>query len=192
MLRRKEFYALWMTMLLGSLVGLGAIAITAPWAREVVGLSSGAAALAVSLLAVFNGVGRPVFGYLTDRLGLRTTALLSFGLIGIAAAALLLAPDDSVVIFALGFAVFWLLLGGWLAIAPAATARLFGPAHYAQNYGVVFQAYGLGAVVGTLFSGELHVIFGSYRAVLIPILGASAVGALISLLGFSRRTDTSG
>jgi MFS transporter, OFA family, oxalate/formate antiporter len=186
MLRRREFYALWVSLFLGSIIGLGAIAITAPWAQLVLGLSAGASAVAVSLLAVFNGVGRPLFGFVTDHLGLRRTALTAFCLSGIAAVALLAAPRESVAVFAVAFAVFWLLLGGWLAIAPAATAALFGPGHYSQNYGVVFQAYGLGAVAGTLFSGSLNAIFGSYRAVLWPILLLSAAGALVALWGFRR------
>lgn len=186
MIRRREFYALWLCLFLGSIIGLGAIAITAPWAQLVIGLSAGASAVAVSLLAVFNGVGRPLFGFITDHLGLRRTALVAFSLSGVAALTLLLGPRESVAVFAVAFAVFWLLLGGWLAIAPAATAALFGPGHYSQNYGVVFQAYGLGAVAGTLFSGSLNAIFGSYRAVLWPILLLSVTGALVALWGFRR------
>jgi MFS transporter, OFA family, oxalate/formate antiporter len=192
MLRRREFYALWVSLFLGSIIGLGAIAITAPWAQLVLGLSAGASAVAVSLLAVFNGVGRPLFGFVTDHLGLRRTALTAFCLSGIAAVALLAAPRESVAVFAVAFAVFWLLLGGWLAIAPAATAALFGPGHYSQNYGVVFQAYGLGAVAGTLFSGSLNAIFGSYRAVLWPILLLSVTGALVALWGFRRAPRSAG
>lgn len=191
MVRTPAFYALWISFLLASLVGLGAIAITAPWAQEVVGMSARSAAISVSLLATFNGIGRPVFGYLTDRIGLRATAIIAFLLIGTAAGGLLLGPQSSAALFIVAFAVFWLLLGGWLAIAPAATAALFGPAHYAVNYGIVFQAYGLGAVVGTLFSGELHDVFGSYRAVLLPIMGAAAIGLGIAWFAFPKRVQSS-
>lgn len=187
MVRRPAFYALWFTFLLGSLIGLGAIAITAPWAQQVVGLSGATAAVAVSLLAVFNGIGRPLFGALTDHFGVRQTAMLAFVLTGAAAGMLILDTGNSLGLFAIAFAVFWLLLGGWLAIAPAATATLFGSRHYGTNYGIVFQAYGLGAVLGTAFSGGLNEVFGSYRAVLWPILGASVLGFLVGLVGFPRR-----
>ncbi|MFW5693855.1 MAG: OFA family MFS transporter [Alkalispirochaeta sp.] len=186
MVRTREFYALWLALLLGSIIGLGAIAITAPWAQRIVGLSGGAAALAVSVLAIFNGLGRPLFGFLTDHLGLRRTAISAFILTTLASITLIMDTGNSLVSFVAAFSVFWLLLGGWLAIAPAATAVLFGAASYAQNYGIVFQAYGLGAVLGTLYSGRLNDLFGSYRAVLWPILGASLVGIAISWWGFSR------
>ncbi|HKK49063.1 MAG TPA: MFS transporter, partial [Alkalispirochaeta sp.] len=41
MVRTREFYTLWVALLLGSIIGLGAIAITAPWAQRIVGLSGG-------------------------------------------------------------------------------------------------------------------------------------------------------
>lgn len=185
-IRRREFIVLWVSLLLGSVIGLGAIAITAPYAQHVVGLSAPAAAVAVSFLALFNGVGRPLFGFLTDHLGLRRTAVLAFSLTGAASLLLMVDPADGVVSFGVAFAVFWLLLGGWLAIAPAATATLFGSRHYGGNYGIVFQAYGLGAVAGTMVSGRLNEVFGSYRSVVTPILLVSIAGVLLAWWGFGR------
>ena len=52
--------------------------------------------------------------------------------------------------YLLAFCLFSFCLGGWLAMAPTITLRLFAPDHYAQNYGVVFTAYGVGALIGTL------------------------------------------
>lgn len=189
-IRRREFIVLWINVLIGSVIGLGAIAITAPYAQNVVGFGPGAAAVAVSLLAIFNGLGRPLFGFLTDHLGLRKTAILGFGLTGAAAMLLTLDPTNSAVSFAIAFSIFWLLLGGWLAIAPAATATLFGSRHYGGNYGIIFQAYGLGAVVGTMISGRLNEIFGSYRSVVTPILGLSVLGMLLAWWGFRRLATT--
>ena len=44
-----------------------AIGIASPCAQEIVQCGSTAAAMAVSIFAVFNGLGRPFFGWLTDR-----------------------------------------------------------------------------------------------------------------------------
>lgn len=38
-------------------------------------------------------------------------------------------------------------LGGWLAIVPAANISLFGREYSTQNYGVLFTAYGIGALL---------------------------------------------
>lgn len=47
--------------------------------------------------------------------------------------------------YLIAFCLFWFCLGDWLAMAPTITLRFFKPNQYAQNYGLVFTAYGVGA-----------------------------------------------
>lgn len=54
-------------------------------------------------------------------------------------------------------------LGSWLAIKPAATASYFGTKDYAKNYGIVFTASGIGAVVGGIVSAQAKNITGAYQ-----------------------------
>ncbi len=183
MLRTPAFYALWGSYIIGCLAGLMAIGIAAPVGREVALLSSETAAIAVSVFAVFNGVGRPLFGWLTDKITPRGTALLSFALILGASALLYFAGQGSPAVYFVGFSVLWLNLGGWLAIAPTATSTFFGAKHYAKNYGVVFTAYGIGAIAGNLLSGMIHDATGGYLPVFVPVMGLSALGLVVALLG---------
>jgi len=69
MLKTRHFYALWTTYTIGCLAGLMAIGIASPVATEVAKLDAVMATLAVSLFAIFNGLGRPLFGAITDKLG---------------------------------------------------------------------------------------------------------------------------
>jgi MFS family permease len=73
-------------------------------------------------------------------------------------------------------------LGGWLAIAPASTSHFFGRKYYSKNYGFVFTAYGVGAILGVLLSGFIRDTFGSYLYVFYPILLLGALGMLLSAL----------
>lgn len=182
MVRTPTFWALWLTYTIGCLAGLMAIGIAAPFGQEVAHLSAGLSAAAVSVFAVFNGVGRPLFGWLTDRLTPRNTGLLSFALI-LVAALLLYAFGNQVAIYFLGFCLLWLNLGGWLAIAPTATATFFGMKHYGKNYGIVFTAYGAGAILGNVLSGVLRDLTGSYRSVFPWVMVLAAIGAGIAFLG---------
>ena len=179
------FWALWGVYTIGCLAGLMAIGIAAPFGQEVANLSAGLSAAAVSVFAVFNGVGRPLFGWLTDRLTPRYAATLSFALI-LLAALLLWRAGGSPIAYFVGFSVLWLNLGGWLAIAPAATATLFGTQHYAKNYGLVFTAYGVGAILGNAMSGLLRDLTSSYVAVFPPVLALAGVGLLVGLVGLRR------
>ena len=187
MLKTPQFWGLWFCFTLGTIVGLTAIGITSPVAQSALGFSSGAAATAVSLMAVFNGIGRPIFGSLTDNFGIRRAAQSAFGLIVLASLLILLIwqiPDAPawlrVSMFGISFAFLWLVLGGWLAIAPAATTQLFGRRYYSRNYGFVYTAYGAGAIIGTVSSGAMYELFASFQMVFVVLLGAGAVGLAVS------------
>ena len=183
MLRTPTFYALWGSYIVGCLAGLMAIGIAAPVGREVAKLTPEAAAVAVSMFAVFNGIGRPLYGWLTDKISPRGTALLSFTLILAASALLYFAGEGNTAVYFVAFSILWLNLGGWLAIAPTATATFFGAKHYAKNYGIVFTAYGIGAILGSLLSGMIHDAAGSYLPVFVPVMGLAVVGFVVALVG---------
>ncbi|HNT43630.1 MAG TPA: hypothetical protein PKN85_04160, partial [Syntrophorhabdaceae bacterium] len=93
---------------------------------------------------------------------------------------MLSAGKGSVGLFAVAFCGFWLCLGGWLAIGPASTASFFGLEGYAQKYGIVFSAYGLGAIVGGIISGMAKDTFGSYTAAFWPTLILAIVGIFVA------------
>jgi OFA family oxalate/formate antiporter-like MFS transporter len=184
MVRTKQFWGLWLCFFIGTLAGLMAIGIASPVGQEVFLLPAATAAALVGIFAIFNGVGRPIFGALVDRLGTRTTAIANLALIALAAL-LLWAGSGSgtAAIYVAGFAALWLCLGGWLAIAPACTAAYCGTKYYGPNYGLVFTAYGVGAIVGNLLAGSLRDIVGSYTAVFLPV-GALALIGVVAAAAF--------
>jgi len=181
MLSTVSFYGLWLCYTIGTTAGLMAIGISATVGREVIGLDVGTAAFLVSIFAIFNGIGRPIFGALSDKITPRGAAILSFVIIGIASFMMLSAGQGSTVLYAIAFCGFWLCLGGWLAIGPAATASFFGLEGYAQKYGVVFSAYGLGAIIGGIISGKAKDAFGSYIAAFWPTLILAIAGIVIAI-----------
>jgi len=181
MLRTSAFYGLWGSFTVGCLAGLMAIGIASPYGQEVARLDPRPAAVAVSIFALFNAGGRPLFGWLTDLLSPKRAAVLSFSSIIVGSTMLALWGEGRALVYFVGFAVLWLNLGGWLAIAPTATATLFGTKHYGSNYGWVYTGYGLGAILGMVLSGLLRDITGSYVLVFPPVIGLALVGLLLSL-----------
>jgi len=179
MLRTKTFYALWTAYTLGCLSGLMAIGIAAPFGLEVAKISPQLSSIAVSVFAIFNGLGRPLFGSLTDRLKPRNTAVLSFFMVALVSALLYFFGEGNAIIYFVCFAVLWLNLGGWLAIAPTATKIFFGTKYYGKNYGVVFTSYGVGAILGMLSSGWFKDVTGTYLTVF-PVVSILAIAGLIT------------
>jgi MFS transporter, OFA family, oxalate/formate antiporter len=181
MVRTRGFVGLWLGFFIGTLAGLMAVGISSPVGQEVFKLNAATAAALVGVFAVFNGIGRPIFGYLADRIHPRNAAMLSFAII--AAAAILLgfgAAPGATGIYIVGFCALWLCGGAWLAIAPACTAAFCGTKYYGPNYGLVFTAFGAGAIVGNLLAGQMRDLVGSYVAVFYPVAVLAIVGIVIS------------
>lgn len=162
MLKSPSFYGLWFCYAIGALVGLTAIGISSPVGEEIIQIDANFAARSVSLFALFNGISRPLFGWLTDRFPPRQVAIASYAIILVACILMISAQAGQVLTYLIAFCLFWFCLGGWLAMAPTMTLKFFNPDNYAQNYGIVFTAYGVGALVGTVFVGQIRDLFGSY------------------------------
>jgi OFA family oxalate/formate antiporter-like MFS transporter len=177
MLKSSSFYGLWACYFIGSLAGLMAISIAKPVGTDV-GIEAGFATFLVGFFAIFNGAGRPVFGALTDTLTPRNAAIVSFILIALAS--LLMWQIPIVPVYILAFAVLWGCLGGWLAIAPTTTGWYFGTRDYPRCYGVVFLAYGAGAIAGPQLAGFIRTSTGSYIGVFPYVLALAVVGIIIA------------
>ncbi|HEY9852627.1 MAG TPA: OFA family MFS transporter [Leptolyngbyaceae cyanobacterium] len=187
-LRSPTFYTLWICYTIGTFVGLSAIGISSSVAQEIIKLDGNTAAFAVSLFAIFNGLGRPLFGWLTDRLQPKGAAIISYILILIASILMLHAKEGQVLTYIVAFALFWLCLGGWLAIAPTTTLSLFNPENYAKNYGLIFTAYGVGALLGNLATGQIRDLFGSYTFAFYPTAILAIIGIIIAQFSLQYRT----
>jgi OFA family oxalate/formate antiporter-like MFS transporter len=177
MLRTSAFYGLWACYFIGSLAGLMAISIAKPVGTDV-GIEEGLATFLVGFFAIFNGCGRPAFGALTDKITPRNAAIVSFFLIALASLLMWQVPTEPVYILA--FAVLWGCLGGWLAIAPTTTGRYFGTCDYPRCYGVVYLAYGAGAIAGPQLAGFIKTSTGSYLGVFPYVLALAAAGTVIA------------
>jgi MFS family permease len=188
MSKTSTFMGLWLCYVIGSMAGLTAIGIAKPVGLEVAG-KAGMEALAAGALmtsltfpfALCNGIGRPIFGTLTDKLTPRNTAMLSYVLI-ILACLLLYTNYTSVTMYTISFAILWGCLGGWLAIAPTATASFFGMKDNAKNYGLVFTAYGIGAVIGGIVSAQAKDLLGAYQPFFLIVAALAAIGIVVSFM----------
>jgi MFS family permease len=177
MFKSSTFYGLWLCYFIGCLAGLMAIGIAKPVGTDV-GVETGLATMLVGVFAIFNGFGRPLFGALTDKLTPRNTAMISFVLI--AFASLLIWQLASVPVYILVFIILWGCLGGWLAIAPTATASYFGTGDYPRCYGVMFLAYGAGGIAGPQLAGFIKTSTGSYLGVFPIVLILAIIGLFIA------------
>lgn len=182
MVKTGAYWGLFSCFLIGSIAGLMAIGISKPVGSEIIKISGETGATLVGVFAIFNAAGRPLFGFLTDKLGPRNATFLNLVLILVVSLIMIVAKEGDTGLYTLSFIGFWLCLGGWLAIAPTATGTFFGMKNYARNYGVVFFAYGLGAIVGGIISGQAKDVFGTYTVAFYPTAILAVVGLVLAFV----------
>ena len=98
----------------------------------------------------------------------------------LALASLLMWQIPTVPVYIIAFSVLWGCLGGWLAIAPTATASYFGTRDYPRCYGLVFLAFGAGAIAGPQLAGFIRTATGSYLGVFPCVLASAVIGFLVA------------
>ena len=144
MLRTPIFWLLFLMMTMMSTSGLMVISQMGAFARdfgvaEVAVLGLAALPLALTLDRITNGLTRPFFGWVSDRIGRENTMFIAFALEGVAMTAWLLTRDNAVLFVLLSGLVFF----GWgeiFSLFPSTLTDTFGPRHATTNYG--FLVYG--------------------------------------------------
>jgi MFS transporter, OFA family, oxalate/formate antiporter len=190
MVQTQTFYGLWVCYIIGTFVGLTAIATTAQVGKEIVGLQQEQLAFAIPLFAVFNGIGRPLFGWLNDRLKPKLTIIVINILVLTASIVMWNTSQGQVVNFLIAYCTFWFCLGAWLAVAPAATLSFFGLSNYPSNYGLMFTAFGFGGLGGIFTIGAIRGITGSFAPFFFVTATLACVGIVMSTFFLNRPRKT--
>ncbi len=181
-----RFITMYVLFVVAAAIGLNAIGLSYKVGVDYYGYGGVLMAWMVAGFAFCNGVARPLFGWLMDRVSFATGATMSFSLIGLAAFLALINQGRSPILFALSFGLMWFNLGAWLAMIPVTVKKTFGLESYTRTYGLMFTAYGFGAVVGVWFSGFTLNTSGGMRPVYTMVLVTTML-ALATLIAFIRR-----
>jgi OFA family oxalate/formate antiporter-like MFS transporter len=180
--RTSQFWMTWLAFVLSAGCGLMVIGSLKNFGEKEGGLSAAAAANAIGLLALFNGLGRVVWGTLSQKLTARGALIL---MVFLQAAMMFLLPKMGSAELALAVAGCWVgfNFGGNFALFPLLTAEFFGTKNLGANYGAVFTSYGVGGILGPIMAGGVYDAMGTYRWAFI-IAGAACVasGAIALLL----------
>lgn len=171
--RTLRFWILWLAF--GSVVSGGLMAIgTLPAYALSIGLDSAQAALAISVFAAFNGFGRPLAGLLADRHGVLPVMLATYA---VQAAVLLGFPILAQTLPGLyaGAALLGWGFAATLGLFPVLTSSCFGVRHLGTNYGLVFTAFGAGALA-PLWASWVHDATGGWGPAFVTAGALAAVG----------------
>ena len=175
MLKDARFYVLWSILFLNVFGGITVLSNMVPIMHELMGHRhdfSGAMSpdptSIFAALAVFNGIGRLFWGWLSDRISRRVAFVIVLGLQAVAFFILDSGTQDLTVVSA-GVGLLLLCYGGGFGIMPAFNADFFGTRHFGTNYGMQLSAWGFAAVAGVYFNGIIKSLSGSFIGLMEPV-----------------------
>ncbi len=191
MLHTRQFYLLWMMFFIGALAGLMVIGNIQNFATS--GTDGFAASMpdaqakdiavigAALCLPIFNGLGRIIWGKVSDNLGRKKSIIAMCIFQGIMMLAFFYTTVNPM-FFYVAAALIGFNFGANFALFPAATADSFGSENVGLNYGFVFTSYGVGGIVGPILAGMVKDAGMSYMYAFIPAAILCFVAAGIALI----------
>ena len=160
-MRNPIFYVLYLMFVLVASGGLTMAASMAPIAKdlkidkvpvELFGFIMPALVFALSLNRIFDGFGRPFFGWLSDQIGREYTMALAF-FIGAGALFTLSQSGSNPVVFVIVTALYFGVYGEIFSLFPATQGDTFGSKYAASNAGMLYTAKGAGALLVPIAAG---------------------------------------
>lgn len=168
----------------GIMFGLSMIGLTVYIGTEYYGLNVNTITLYMILFALANGLFRPLFGYIYDRMGLKFSVILISSVTLLIASTYVFLNPSNPWLYVLTITLSWGTVGGWLSLMPIMTKDLFGKNNFNRHYGNMYLSYGVAAVIGNLYTSILIDQDINLSIIFMPILVISIV-----TIGFIARMN---
>ncbi|MBE6048894.1 MAG: OFA family MFS transporter [Clostridium sp.] len=177
MLSTPIFYVMIVILTCGAFYGLMCVSLASSLAKNMIGMASAAAAMMVSVLALFNTAGRIVAGYISDKIGRINTLASALVISILGLLLLLLSGQGDVVKFCIGISIVGICFGAFMGVFPGFTVDKFGPANNSVNYGIMFIGFALAGYVGPAVMKNVYSTYGDYR-------NAFLIAIIVAVVGF--------
>lgn len=182
----------WLMYVMFVAVGAGGLMITAnlrPIAVDLhidkidvtlLGLTMTTVTFAATLDRILNGITRPFFGWVSDKIGREHTMFIAFGMEGIGIFLLYLWGSDPVWFVLLSGCVFF-AWGEIYSLFPATCTDTFGAKFAATNAGLLYTAKGTAALLVPL-ANYLQEAAHSWDGVFLIAAGANIAASLLAIV----------
>jgi OFA family oxalate/formate antiporter-like MFS transporter len=182
----------WLMYAMFVAVGAGGLMITAnlkPIAADLhidkinvtlIGLTMTTVTFAATIDRILNGLTRPFFGWISDRIGRENTMFIAFGMEGAGIFMLYLWGHDPIWFVLLSGFVFF-AWGEIYSLFPATCTDTFGSKFAATNAGLLYTAKGTAALL-VPFANYLQQAEGSWDGVFLIAAGANIAASLLAII----------
>ena len=154
------------------------------------------AGTAMAFYAIFNGLGRIIWGTLSDKIGRKLSLFLMFLIQGLMMLTFMKIGGTKTGLI-IGASLIGFNFGGNFALFPAITSDFFGLKNLGPNYGWVFLAYGIAGIAGPQvagyfkdIAGQSNIGVGAWSTPFVIAGVACLVSALIAIVVKPPKTNT--
>lgn len=175
--KSPQAYLLFIAFLASCLGGLYVIGVAKNVGMQLAHLSAVNAGSAIVIVAIFNTIGRFILGGLSDKMSRTKVSAIAFAIIAVSASIVLFIP--------LNFAWFLVSIGGIafafggnLTIFPTVVGEYFGLKNSSKNYGIIYQGFGIGGLLG----GVIARVMDGLRPTFYLVLIMSVIDFIIMIL----------
>jgi OFA family oxalate/formate antiporter-like MFS transporter len=188
-IKSPPFWVMYAMFVMVGVGGLMAQAQLGPMAKDfkidnvpvtMLGLTLPALTFALALDRALNGLTRPFFGWISDHIGRENTMFIAFLLEALAVYGLLTLAHDPLLFVILSGLVFF-AWGEIYSLFPAMCADLYGQKFATANYGLLYTAKGMAALVIPL-ANLLPAGTGSWMIVFMIAAALDLLAALLALV----------
>src|SRR6202011_64325 len=182
----------WLMYFMFVIVGAGGLMVTAnlkPIAADwkidntpvtLMAMTMTAVTFAATLDRILNGLTRPFFGWISDKIGRENTMFIAFGLEGIGIWALYMLGQDPVWFVLLSGIVFF-AWGEIYSLFPSTCTDTFGAKFATTNAGLLYTAKGTAALLVPV-ANYMQQSSGSWDRVFLIAAGANILASLLALV----------
>lgn len=179
MWRERKFRLIWFVVFINISCGLALISVASPIMTDRA-VDTTTIALVVSVMGIFNGVGRLIFSAVSDKLKSRETIyLVILGLSIIVTIVARFAGSNMAVYTAL--IIVSACYGAGFSCLPSLLSDIFGMDNISKIHGLSLTAWAMAGLVGNQISSFIYRSVNSYDPVF-PILAALYAVALVAVV----------
>jgi OFA family oxalate/formate antiporter-like MFS transporter len=156
-----RFYYLWIMLCINITCGIGILAVASPLAQELTGMTKLSADFMVSLMAIFNGLGRIGWSSASDHFG-RPAVWTTFFIIEIFAY-FFIPSITGQLMFQVVLLLIMTCYGGAFASVPAYISDIFGTKQVSAIHGYILTAWSTAGIIGPLFISWMRDTYGTFK-----------------------------
>ena len=159
LIKRWDFYLLWLSFAAATTSMIYIISMYKAFGEEFI-FDDHLLAVIGSLMAVMNLIARTVFGFVADRFSAKTALVIIVGVIAVLTLNLYSSEFGGGVAYAVVLLLVSAAVGGFYTLFPICIAEWYGHNNFAANYGMLYTAQVLSAVLAILVPTLLHQYIG--------------------------------